>query len=152
AGAQQFILPPDSPRGEYDYLITDSTNPIAALREEIKKQLGLVIHAEPMTTNVLALRVSKSGVHGLRLNSSTGGDSIVINGDNSKQQGFSMSSWAQALGSYFLNTLVVDETRLTNNYDFTLKWNGNINDVDFMNQLLQNEFGLELVPDQRCVE
>lgn len=151
-GPQQMILPADFPAGGFDYLVTSSTNPSVALQAEIKKQFGLTALTETQTTNVLVLKVSQFGSPGLKLNSRISDSSILIGADTATLHDFSMSSWAQALGGYLMNTLVVDETGLSNHYDFILKWNKNINSVDAMNQVLQNQLGLELVPARRPVE
>jgi RNA polymerase sigma factor (sigma-70 family) len=151
-GSQQIILPPDAPTGGFDYLITASTNPSVALQDEVKKQFGWIAYIETQTTNVLILKVSRYDSPGLKLNPRTGEGSILIGPDKATLRDFSMSSWAEALGGYLLNTLVVDETGLSNRYDFILKWDKNVNSVDAMNQILRNQLGLELVSDKRPIQ
>src|SRR5581483_11557794 len=151
-GPERMILPVDLPTGGFDYLVTSSSTPFAALQDELKKQFGLVAHKETRMTNVLVLKVQKYGVAGLKINSRINEGSILINDDNATLKDFPMSAVANVLGGYFLNAPVVDETGLSNRYDFTLRWKGNIYDKDTVKQVLQNELGLELVPDQRAIE
>jgi uncharacterized protein (TIGR03435 family) len=151
-GPERMVLPVDLPTSRFDYLVTASSTPRAVLQNELKKQFGLVARTETRTTNVLVLKVHKYGVPGLKINTHINENSILIGNEEATLKGFPMSSVADSLGGYFVNTPVVDETGLTNRYDFTLRWKGDIGDADVMNQVLQNELGLELVPDQRPIE
>lgn len=151
-GPERMILPVDLPTGGFDYLISDSTTPRNALQDALKKQFGLVAHTEMRTTNVLVLKVSDAGTKNLKVNPQTGKDSILIEEGKVTLRDFSMSFLAASLAGYFVNAPIVDETGLTKNYDITLRWKGNINNPDAMSQILQNELGLELVPDKREIE
>lgn len=148
-GPERMILPPDLPTGTFDYLITESTNTRAALRDEIKKQFGLAAHVEMRKTNVLVLKVADGGVRNLKINRNTGNESFLIEDQKVTVGDSSMQSLAANLGGYFLSKPVVDETGLTNHYDAVLRWKGELGDADTISGLLQNEMGLELVPAQR---
>jgi uncharacterized protein (TIGR03435 family) len=50
---------------------------------------------------------------------------------------------------------VIDETGLTDSYDFVLHWNGNLNLKDQnkdIERALKEQLGLELMPDRRPLE
>jgi len=151
-GPERMILPVDLPTGGYDYLVTSSENPRVALQEDLKKQFGLIAHKETRTTNVFVLKVHKYGMPGLKIDRRTGNESIVLDNNKATLIDSTMALIAANLGGYLVNVPIVDETGLTNRYDATLKWSGNFVGVDGINELMQNELGLELVAEQRPIE
>ena len=53
-----------------------------------------------------------------------------------------------------MNAPIVDETGLTNRYDITIRWSQDILDPDpqTLQQLLLNQLGLKLTPEQRPID
>jgi hypothetical protein len=150
-----MMLPHDLPPGGFDYLITSSTNPSACLQEEIEKQFNLVGRFETVTTNVLVLKTISSTGPGLKMNRrQTHDNSILANWADFKLGHSTMSDLADTLAGYALLTPVVDETGWTNTFDITLQWDGKAaasNQFEVINQAMQNQLGLELVPEQRAI-
>jgi uncharacterized protein (TIGR03435 family) len=154
-GPERMVLPADAPKGRYDLLLTLPHQPAEALREAIKKQFGFVGHPETRDTDVLVLKVSNPAASGLKINTRhknftinwRKGELVIVN--------FKMSDIAYCLGTGTFNMPVIDETGLTDAYDFDLHWNGDLNlkgqnkDIE---RALKEQLGLELVPDRRPLE
>ena len=151
------MLPADAPSGKYDLLFTRTDKEV--LREEIKRQLGLVAHRETRLTDVLALEVNPAT--GARLRTSEGGKGAV-----------SFSGWRasgvrrlvltnqpvallnQLLESH-LGLPVFDRTGWTANCDVKLEWNAQTNvtaEEVIIRLALASQLGLRLVLGQESVE
>jgi uncharacterized protein (TIGR03435 family) len=156
---RRVILPADAPPGTYDLLLTLTDNPKEALRQEIKRQLGLVAHRESRMTDVLVLEVNPAT--GARLKISEGGNRTV-----------SFSGW-QASGvrklvltnqpvslltrilEGHLGLPVFDRTESTANCDVMLEWNAQTNaksEEETIRQAIAAQLGLRLVPGRESVE
>ena len=154
-GQERIVLPADAPKGQFDLLLTVPDHPAEALRQAIKKQLGLAGHPETRDTDVLVLKVSNPTTSGLKVN--TQHTSYTI---NSRQGGltlvnFKMSDVAYSLAAGYFNLPVIDETGLTESYDLDLHWNGKLKWNDQKQDIqraLKEQLGLELVPDRRPIE
>jgi len=154
-GTERMVLPANAPKGQFDLLLTLPHQPAEALREAIKKQFGFVGHPETRDTDVLVMKVSNPAAPGLKVNTQhkdftinwRKGELVIVN--------FKMSDIAYCLGTGTFNLPVIDETGLTDAYDFDLHWNGNLNlkgqnkDIE---RALKEQLGLELVPDRRPLE
>ena len=156
----------------YDWISNLPQRSAAPLQELIKKKFGIVGHWETVETNVLVLQYTHPGAQGLKPAESLMHSLNITN----------LSSWDlfegtdrdTAKGHVFINQTVggliqhlwlestfhrpiVDETGLTNRYDFMFKgptWynNGRPNpEQDAYEAALYNQLGLELVPAQRPV-
>jgi len=151
------VLPLDAPKGGFDFLVTDSPKTRKHLREAIETELGYAATSETRDTEVLVLLAKDSNPSGLAV--STAGDddisyrdgklyftrqplSIVVKG---LEEGFALP--------------VVDKTGLTNNYDFSMTWDGKVTqamrDGGFHfegAQNVMNGWGLELKSDTARLE
>ena len=120
----RVVLPPDAPKGGFDFLVTVSPKTRKHLREAIEKQLGYTATSETRDTEVLVLQVKDPALPGLTLSTDSDSDinyrdgklyfthqplSVVLKG---LQEGLALP--------------VVDRTGLTNNYDFSVTWNDKV--------------------------
>jgi uncharacterized protein (TIGR03435 family) len=153
-----MVLPANLPRGTFDLLLTVPDNSREALRAELKKQFGIVAHTETRDANVLVLKVIKPNAPGLKV-SDGGGPNIWTGNGSIKLHGYKISDpggfdIGHVLGGFY-NLPVIDETGLTDSYDVDVQWNprlqGNALRKEIEN-ILRDQFGLELAPDRRPME
>ena len=67
---------------------------------------------------------------------------------------YPLSTFAGSL-EYRLQIPVIDQTELTNSFDFDLKWNQPVDqplDLENLKQALTDQLGLELVPSREPIE
>jgi uncharacterized protein (TIGR03435 family) len=153
----QIVLPPDVPKGGFDFLVTVSPKTRKHLRDAIEKQLGYTANSETRDTQVLVLQVKNPALPGLTL--STDGDSDINYRDGKlyfTHQPLSVVLRGMEDG---LALPIVDKTGLTNNYDFSVIWNDKVAQamrdgrfsVDGTQKVL-NDWGLEFKPDTTQLE
>ena len=151
------VLPPDAPKGGFDFVVTESPKTRKHLREAIETALGYSASSETRETEVLVLQAKGSNPAGLTV--STAGDDDINYRDGklyfTRQP---MSIVVKGLEEGFALP-VVDQTGLTNNYDFTITWNDKttqaMRDGGFHFDSAQgvlNGWGLELKPDTARLE
>jgi uncharacterized protein (TIGR03435 family) len=156
------ILPDDLPTGNYDYLNT-VPNPNEALREELKKQFGLIARREVRPTDVLILRARNPA----RLNSflTKGGQFACYGNGNGDTQVrcFTNASLSflgeQDVQGYFRKPCIV-RADLKSKYDFALQWkepkglHGEARWAALRPVIEEqiNQLGLELVPSREPIE
>jgi uncharacterized protein (TIGR03435 family) len=154
-GEERMVLPADAPKGQFDLLLTVPNQPAEALRAAIKKQFGFVGHPETRDTDVLVLKVSNPAAAGLKVNTQHRNYNINWRKGELAIVNFKMSDVVYCLGTGAFNLPVIDETGLTDSYDFDLHWNGNLKWNDQKKEIeraLKEQLGLELVPDRRPLE
>jgi uncharacterized protein (TIGR03435 family) len=151
------ILSTELPQGKFDYIACLPKGNEEALRQEIKKQFGLVGHTEMVETNVLLLKVQNFGASGLKQS-----DENSLNGATTRNDG--PGEWScknsplSNLANYleeFTGVPVIDQTGLTNNFDIDVKWKQTGWDkpnLDGMKQTLLDQLGLELVSANAPIE
>jgi uncharacterized protein (TIGR03435 family) len=149
----RVILAPDIADEKFDFLIAVPDHPQEALQAEIKKQLGLVAHREIREADVLVLKVSDSSA--IRLTAAKAGNS-------SDSRGYGRFEFANEpvddLSDFLENSLgkpVIDETRLTQKYSGSLKWNPQSDETAELKEIqnsLSDQLGLELVPSREPIE
>jgi len=159
---QRMVLPNGLSTGKFDFLATLPNDPKAALREAIKNQLGLIGHIETQEQDVLVVRVVRSAASGLRISQGSEA-SVYSNLGKFTATNFKMSNpdgtpgVVDCLGLLF-GLPMVDETGLTNAYDFELRWNGNFDIPKSDDQKKQvehallDQLGFELIRNRRPVE
>lgn len=119
------VLPTDTPRGGFDFLVTVSPRTRKHLQAAIAKKTGYAADSETRNTEVLVLRVKDANLPGLT--ASAAGENETINYQDGK-----LYFKHQPLGAMFkgledgLALPVVDQTGLTNYYDFSVIWNDRI--------------------------
>ena len=153
----RVALPPDAPKGNYDFLVTTKDNPQENLQLAIRRKLHYTAQRETRDTPVLALKVEDPNSPGLQLSAAASGNQEVKNGRLyfTHQQLTTITSGLERL----LNTPIVDETGLTNFYDFSLVWDAQTAqqiqsgtlDHETGRKILA-EWGLGLEPDTASIE
>jgi uncharacterized protein (TIGR03435 family) len=133
-------------------MFTMSGDPTTALKNEIKKQLGLVAHRETRHADVLLAKITNSNAPGLKIvssaeNQQTGNfRNVVFKG----VQIDALTSWLEAI----TEMPVINQTGLTNDYDITVKWKPEAgqSEADAVRQILPDQFGIQLVPTNVPIE
>ncbi len=153
-----FTMP--LPEDKYDYIVTVPSKARQSLQNEIKKQVGITGQFELLETNVLFLTVKNPNANGLKPNTSgkifEWNDPGLLSGTNK-----TLSRLAEMLEGLF-GIPVVDQTGLSNRYDFELTWDrygqkiGNsypdYPNLKGLKHALLDQLGLELVPTNMPIE
>ncbi len=117
----QVIMPADAPQGHFDFLVTKPDHVRDRLKHIIESQFHYTAHSESQNTDVFVLTVSDPALPGLAP-SADDKDSGLSYKDGKlyfKHQTLSRIVDGIAQG---LNKPVLDQTGLTNAYDFSLLW------------------------------
>jgi uncharacterized protein (TIGR03435 family) len=148
----RVVMPPDAPRGGYDYLITTGPEAREDLQSAIENKLGYFIHRETQVVDVLALKVHDTNLPGLTVSTNEWADETVKDGKPymiDRPMSAIMDSLSQGL-----DKPVVDETGLTNCYDYSVTWK-NMKDNAFplttVKQMLAG-WGLRLEPETAAID
>lgn len=149
----RVYLPPSAPKNDFDFLVT-ATPPADKLKAEIKKKTGYIASVETRDTDVLALKVTDPNSAGLK--TSDANERQNTNVKNGRLY-FTHTKLETVTGGLeqFLKFPVVDETGLTNYYDFSLEWKAGTNPNKFTREQFDKilaEWGLALEPDTASVE
>jgi uncharacterized protein (TIGR03435 family) len=158
----RIILPDDAPNGKYDYLATLPNRQNEALREELKKQFGLIARRKVQPTDVLILQANNPG----KLNSfRTKGGPFACYGEGGEfdtryftNAPLSLLA-AQIVEGYFKKPCI-DRTPPKLKYDFSLRWkvpaglkgNARLNAIQPEIEEQLQQLGLEIVPKQEPIE
>ena len=162
----RVALPPDAPKGNFDFLVTAASDSRPRLQSAIHRKLGYVAQKETRDTDVLALKIVDSRLPGLTVSGADEKPYVHYNDRLLRLRHLPLMVVAEerlmplanALGRY-LNTPVVDKTGLTNVYDYSITWN-----VQVQRQLqnettaraavdkMLGELGLGLAPDTASLE
>jgi uncharacterized protein (TIGR03435 family) len=152
--SSRVILPPDSPKENYDFLVTVPDKPNEHFQAAIKNKLGYVVNWEPRETKVLSLIIKTTNAPGLQ--PSTNGENSSVSFRNGKLECTHMR--LGFLTGYLENTLkqpVLDQTHTTDYYDFSMAWDWN-KFRDGMDQTMVdkalNSLGLELDPEAASMQ
>ena len=134
----------DLPQEKYDFISNLRHDSARALREEVKRQFGLIGKTEMRETDVFVLKAANPDAR----NSKT--KKGAQNGGNT------LSHLINSLEAHF-KLPILDETGLTNEDDFTFDWPvQRTADVAAHNEVvketLRNQLSLELVPERRVIE
>jgi uncharacterized protein (TIGR03435 family) len=151
-------MPPNAPSGNFDFLITTADKQAEELQTLIRKKFGYTAHKETRQTDVLALKVTNPRLPGLTL---SGADDKPNNNVLDYEIRFTHRQVAiiARLLDQNLPTPVVNETGLTNAYNFSIKWNSRLQqqlqtgsmDRATINQMLAS-LGLSLEPETAPME
>jgi uncharacterized protein (TIGR03435 family) len=144
------------PSGEFDYLITKSRDVKEVLQNQLKKQFGLVGRKEIRETDMLLLHLKITNASGLVV--SVGGNGYTSRDQNrfsgTNQPISTLATFAEGIFS----RPVLDQTGLTNNFDFKLAWSvygkkrGDYPNLDGLKKAFLDQLGLELVPTNMPIE
>jgi uncharacterized protein (TIGR03435 family) len=157
-------LPAGLPSGRFDYLNTlPQSSQDGALREELKKQFGLVAHTETRETDVMLLKINDSTKLQSHLSKDGQIQSNYGTGDNKIQRrifrNVELSAIASLVEGFYLKP-TLDRTGMSRQYDFDIQWTeqkwslpeARMSAIQqaLLNQL--DQFGLELAPSREPVE
>jgi len=153
----RIALPPNPPKGNFDFLVTMPNDPEPHLQAAIKKKLGYTAQKEMRDTDVFALKVKDASLPGLKVSTATQQDISEKNGRLYFTH-MQLSTLATLL-EQVLKSPVVDKTGLTDFYDFSLVWDAQTQrmiqtgamDNDTGKKILA-DWGLGLEPDTASVE
>jgi uncharacterized protein (TIGR03435 family) len=145
------------PEGPFDFTVKtpDTGNDTVQtwLRQAVAVTFGVTARPETKEMDAFVLKTGQLTEH-LAPTVSTGGSSMSSGGGSLNCVSQSMSSLAWSLEA-ILKKPVIDETSLTNRYDFQLLWNekesGETDPVE-LRRALHEQLGLELEPTRRVVE
>ena len=143
----RIILKANLPKDKYDFLSNTPERPKEALQQEIKRKFGVLGRLETVETGVLLLTVKYPNAAGLRPNLSKTGS--ADSGDGHMWiVGGSMNNLARDLETHGFKIPIINQTGLTDNFDFKIRWKS----LDDLKQALLDRLGLELVPSREPIE
>lgn len=147
------------PAGRFDFVVIEPHNsdvdPEVLMQEAVKMAFGLAVRRETNQVNAFVLNVVQTNAPGLTPSPTR---NVSFNSRLGSIAGVGISSRKIAsVLETLLNTPVVDETRLTNDfgYDISLKWEQKWPqkpDPDILKKAVREQLGLELVLEQRPIE
>jgi uncharacterized protein (TIGR03435 family) len=154
----RVALPPDAPKGNYDFLVTVTEKPEGHLQSAIRRKLGYTAQLETHDTPVLALKVEDANSPGLTVSSDDEKESEDMKDGKLYFKHTRVSILTGGL-EQGLKEPVVDETGLTNFYDFSLVWDQQTQqmlrtgsfDLEAVKKILDG-WGLGLEPDTASLE
>ena len=154
----RVVLPADAPGNGFDFLVTVSPKPRKQLRAAIEKELGFVAATETRETEVVVLRVKDSRLPGLTVSAAGEDDTVFYRDGKLHFQNQPLSAMFKGVEDG-LGRPLVDETGLTNNYDYSVVFSGKTEQAmragAFSLEGVQKVFadlGLELKPETMSQE
>ncbi len=172
------VVRTDLPSGRYDFIAkivnppAVNTNWTTALQNEISRKFGVIGRNEMIETNVMVLRPCNTGTRGFKVSHEMPNGQatapIIEQVNNGLKIGFTFHE--QPLSTLIwrlenqLHIPVVDQTGLTQEYDYSLTWNEPfiaakeitkrmyLPDPDQLEPVLRNQLGLELVATNMPIE
>jgi uncharacterized protein (TIGR03435 family) len=146
------------PEGRFDFVVKTpakhSDSPNNWLRQAVETTFGLTAKRESREMDVYVLTARNPNSEHLSPTVSTGGSSSSSGPGRIQAVNGTMESLAWSLEN-LLKKPVLDETKLTNRYDFELKWDAKERehpDPEGLAKAVREELGLELMPATRPVE
>jgi uncharacterized protein (TIGR03435 family) len=148
----QVILPSGAPQGNFDFLVTRAGHVREQLRTAMQEQLGYTAHREMRDMDSFILKVNDPSLPGLTVSGSNEDSDINYKGGKlhftHKPFDYIVDGLSQGL-----DKPILDQTGLTNYYDFSLTWNADIEkamqhgsiDLDGTKKVIE-EWGLGLQP------
>jgi uncharacterized protein (TIGR03435 family) len=117
----RVVLPPETPKGGFDFLVTKAPDARKQLQTAVLKKLGYSAHEETRDTEVWVLKVENSGLSGLTVSpdNEKGGASVRDGKLLLTHQRLSIIMGGLSQG---LNRPVVDKTGLDKFYNFSVPW------------------------------
>ncbi|HUA65689.1 MAG TPA: TIGR03435 family protein [Alphaproteobacteria bacterium] len=119
----QVVMPPGAPQGHFDFLVTKPGHVRDRLKKIIESQFHYIAHRESQNTDVFILTVSDPALPGLTP-SADGEDKESGLSYRDGKLYFKHQTVSRIVDglSQGLNEPVLDQTGLTNAYDFSLAW------------------------------
>lgn len=154
----RISLPWGAPTNDFDVLMTAAGDPQQLLQAAVRRKLGYTAHEETKDTAVLDLKVENPNAPGLKV---SGNDEKQDTSYKSGRLYFTHTRLGEIIQGMeeMVRTPVVDQTGLTNFYDFSLVWDARMQramqegkiDEDTGKKIL-GDWGLGLEPDTAPVE
>jgi len=119
-----IVLPPGAVQSQFDFVVT-KPKPREHLREIIRKQLGYTAHHETRETAVLKLQVANASLPGFVVSPKSEDDDIEYTNGWLYFTHKPISVVVHGLEDGF-GEPVVDETGMTNNYDYSMPWDSGV--------------------------
>jgi uncharacterized protein (TIGR03435 family) len=118
----RVALPPEAPKGGFDFLVTTGSDARKHLQTVVRKKLGFVAQRETRDTEVQVLKVADSSLPGLT--ASADDEKAGVSYKEGKLY-FTHQHLDLVLNglSAGLKQPVLDQAGLTNYYDFSVPWN-----------------------------
>jgi uncharacterized protein (TIGR03435 family) len=114
-------LPPDAPKGNFDFLVTVNHHAQQRLQSAIRQKLGYSAQTEIHETPVLALKVVNPGLPGLTLSDASEPRGVRFDDIKLHFANMPVAAVPEVLKRFFALS-VVDKTGLTNFYDYALQF------------------------------
>jgi len=149
--AWQSVFEVTLPPGRFDVIANLPEGSAEVLRQEVKKQFGVVAHRETRESDVLLLRVKNPDADGLKPASPAArAGTRYANGEYlwTKRP---LNEVVGVLGFYFEKP-IMDQTGLNGLYDYQLRVDWKHHNADTLKQDLLDQLGLELVPGRQPTE
>jgi len=149
------IVATQLPSERYDFIDSLPKGATQAFKDAIKAKFGVTGNVVTVVTNVLLLQVKNSHAPGLRPSTSEL-ESSAIN-DEMSLDGVTIGQlvWNLEVNEFQIPVPVIDETGLTNRYDFEIprEISGpEPPNLDELNKTLLDNYGLELVPTNMPIQ
>ncbi len=151
--SKRIVLPPDAPKGAFDLLLTLPNRPMEALREEIKRQFGLVARRETRDADVLVLTIANVAAPKLLRSQGQNGSVDAMKG-KVVLRNEPLSNLANYLETE-LQRILIDRTGLAERYDIKLEWEPQAGDdanAEAIRHALLDQAGIDLIPAREPVE
>jgi uncharacterized protein (TIGR03435 family) len=149
----RIVLDTTLATNRYDYFSNQPKGSRNALQHEIKREFGLTGKFETIETNVLLLAVKYPNPSGLKPSTAKTGSLDLSNGKLSAVDA-NMAGFVLTVELVF-GVPVINQTKLTNSFDFNISWNaseGGYSNLNGFKQALTDQLGLELVPTNMPIE
>jgi uncharacterized protein (TIGR03435 family) len=121
-GPGQVVLPPDAASEHFDFIVTTSGDARQRLQSAIREATGYTAHMEARNTDVLKLEVQDANLSGMTISPADEDEDVQYKDGilyfKHKSPGYLVRGLEDGLGKP-----VIDETGLTNSYDFSVPWN-----------------------------
>lgn len=117
----RVVLPPDTPKGNFDFLVTVAGDQRPRLQAAILRKLGYTAQKETRDADVLALKIVDANLPGLTISGANEKENITFDDVNLHFTHVQLTDLANGLEQY-LKTPMVNKTGLTNSYDFLMAW------------------------------
>ena len=149
----RIVYPVELPTNKYDFIATLSRGSADAMQQKLKEKFGLIGRFQTIETNALVLQIKYPNALKLKPSIAKLGSNQIENGIISSIDG-TMDDFAKNLEDHF-KTPVINQTGLTNNFDFEISWDdyqGGYPNLNGLKQALPEQLGLELVPTNMPIE
>lgn len=115
------VLPADAPTGHFDFLVTTLDDPPARLQAAIRHKLGLVAQKETQETPVLAIKLVDPNLASLAVSGPAENQGVTYRKGELHFTHLQINDLTDEF-ERVIDMPVVDETGLTNYYDFSMPW------------------------------